>query len=336
MKIESYIQILLWGVLIHSCVSQQNNRLSGKQKEFGYRIEKKEVVFEFDIREYELVTDERWGLQIEFADIDIQKIAVSGEFNNWSKDGWKMYQVSEYVYQLRKKLKDFDAKINWEYKFVVNEKYWVEPPPQASNRTRVKPYSSRYQNLVLSTGQPSLEGNTIFTLKGYPNAQKVCLAGSFNNWQPQQILMVWDGEAWICQIDLPPGHHLYKFVVDNEWMEDPQNPYKQRNRYGSFNSILWRGVEDSVPEGYRKVVFSLAGTGYEQAKNVFVAGSFNDWKPNELACELKGDAWVYVLNLPLGKHEYKFIVDGIWMTDPYNPNKQTNDMGTKNSVLTVE
>jgi hypothetical protein len=46
----------------------------------------------------------------------------------------------------------------------------------------------------------------------------------------------------------------------------------------------------------------------------------------------------YVLCVPLapGEHEYKFVIDGEWITDPDNPNCAVNTYGTCNSVVYVE
>ena len=54
-----------------------------------------------------------------------------------------------------------------------------------------------------------------------------------------------------------------------------------------------------------------------QAESVYLAASFNDWDPH--ARPLKKDArglWKTSVTLPLGKHEYRFVVDGEWRDDP--------------------
>ncbi len=47
------------------------------------------------------------------------------------------------------------------------------------------------------------------------------------------------------------------------------------------------------------------------AREVFVAGSFNDWHPGAtpLSCIGHG-CWVKELFLPVGRYEYQFVVDG--------------------------
>lgn len=55
-----------------------------------------------------------------------------------------------------------------------------------------------------------------------------------------------------------------------------------------------------------------------KATSVFVAGSFNDWRPDVTALHLdKSDGqWSGTLALPPGRYEYKFVIDGQWCCDP--------------------
>jgi hypothetical protein len=80
-------------------------------------------------------------------------------------------------------------------------------------------------------------------------------------------------------------------------------------------------------------VFSLVAP---QAKAVFVAGEFNHW--SKTATPLKRDAdgrWTATVPLPVGKHAYKFIVDGEWKVDDANPEQAQDGFGGMNSVMTV-
>jgi hypothetical protein len=85
---------------------------------------------------------------------------------------------------------------------------------------------------------PSLKGNTTFRLKGYADAQIVVLAGSFNRWDESQFLFGREGDEWICRIDLEPGKHAYKFIIDGNWMLDPANPNSEDDEYGNKNSVV--------------------------------------------------------------------------------------------------
>jgi len=81
-----------------------------------------------------------------------------------------------------------------------------------------------------------------------------------------------------------------------------------------------------------------------EAKAVFVAGTFNDWKPDvaPLHNHLPNGKWIGTLSLAPGRHEYKFVVDGQWCCEP-GPEEDLqartdccpNSFGTLNRVLEV-
>lgn len=99
----------------------------------------------------------------------------------------------------------------------------------------------------LRASPPSLTGNTAFRLKGFPDAKIVSVAGSFNNWDATKNLMTRDGDGWICRVDLSPGKYEYKFVVDGEWIIDPENPSTARDNAGNVNSVLEIKPQEAKP-----------------------------------------------------------------------------------------
>lgn len=56
-----------------------------------------------------------------------------------------------------------------------------------------------------------------------PEARQVSLVGEFNNWQPEAHPMQRQPDgAWIVQVPLHHGHHLYRFLVDGRPVLDPR------------------------------------------------------------------------------------------------------------------
>ena len=51
-----------------------------------------------------------------------------------------------------------------------------------------------------------------------------------------------------------------------------------------------------------------------EAKEVKIAGDFNAWEAQPLKKEKDG-RWKLSLNLPSGRYEYRFLVDGGWQND---------------------
>ncbi len=73
---------------------------------------------------------------------------------------------------------------------------------------------------------------------------------------------------------------------------------------------------------------------HSSAQAVFVAGSFNDWHPQVTEMiRLKPGLWAKELALPPGIYEYRFVVDGVWITDPKVAESVPNPFGSHNSVL---
>ncbi|MFH1075975.1 MAG: glycogen-binding domain-containing protein [Pseudomonadota bacterium] len=72
------------------------------------------------------------------------------------------------------------------------------------------------------------------------------------------------------------------------------------------------------------------------AQTVAVAGDFNEWlMDQDKMAKGKDGVWRKKVKLAPGKHEYQFVVDGRWWTDPDNLNRTSNPFGTQNSVKVV-
>ena len=77
-----------------------------------------------------------------------------------------------------------------------------------------------------------------FVLK-MPHAQSACIAGTFNGWDSKKTPMRKDGDAgWKATVALASGRHEYRFVVDGQWISDPNAKESVRNQYGSTNSVV--------------------------------------------------------------------------------------------------
>lgn len=96
----------------------------------------------------------------------------------------------------------------------------------------------KYTAARITLPPPSLKGNTTFRLKGYADAGIVALAGSFNQWNQSQYVFGREGDEWVCRVDLEPGKHAYKFIVDGNWLLDPANPNTEDDDYGVKNSVI--------------------------------------------------------------------------------------------------
>lgn len=72
-----------------------------------------------------------------------------------------------------------------------------------------------------------------------PEAQEVFVAGTFNNWNPEEHPLKKDKKgAWKTALSLLPGSYEYRFVVNGEWQEDPACQDHCLNAFGTYNSVL--------------------------------------------------------------------------------------------------
>jgi 1,4-alpha-glucan branching enzyme len=200
----------------------------------------------------------------------------------------------------------------YEYKFRVDGN-WITDPGNSATRDDGKGNVNSYIQLGKAI---------VFKLNGFANARKVILAGEFNNWNEDQLVMKRTANGWELPYVLAPGNYQYKFIVDGQWTTDPANPHIA-NMHGHMNSVL------SVKPNY---TFKLKK--YPNALNVSVSGSFNDWGIG-YSMKKTSEGWIFDAYLPPGKWLYKFIVDNKWIIDPDNEQWEQNEFGNGNSVLWI-
>lgn len=73
----------------------------------------------------------------------------------------------------------------------------------------------------------------------------------------------------------------------------------------------------------------------KNVSSVKLKGEMNNWNPNAAILERKGEIWETSMIVNEGVYQYVFVVDGVEMPDPDNPNTVSNGMGGTNSVLTA-
>ena len=71
------------------------------------------------------------------------------------------------------------------------------------------------------------------------DAKEVVLMGNFNHWNAKKHLMKSNGNGmWNKSVVIPPGRYEYKFLVDGQWEEDPQNDQTCLNGFGTYNNVF--------------------------------------------------------------------------------------------------
>ncbi len=92
---------------------------------------------------------------------------------------------------------------------------------------------------------------------------------------------------------------------------------------------------DSAQESLlRKVRFTFAPQ--ETYRQVFLAGTFNEWSTDVTPMQSVDGRFQVVLPLPAGEYQYKFVADGEWITDMTAKGFHPDGFGGENSVLIVD
>ena len=90
-----------------------------------------------------------------------------------------------------------------------------------------------------AAGGPELQPPRIVLEFVNPAAKQVAVAGSFNQWKPETTPLEPAGNGrWTGKLKLSPGRHEYLFVVDGQWLPDPNARESIQNPFGGINSIL--------------------------------------------------------------------------------------------------
>jgi 1,4-alpha-glucan branching enzyme len=72
-----------------------------------------------------------------------------------------------------------------------------------------------------------------------PDAQQVILMGDFNHWDPKIHPMRKHADGvWRKIVMIFPGRYEYRFWVDGEWYNDPNNLQRCPNCFGSENNVI--------------------------------------------------------------------------------------------------
>lgn len=110
-----------------------------------------------------------------------------------------------------------------------------KPAPKPGSKPVVRPLAKS-----VATTKPTMPSTKSIQFSYYaPDANKVCLAGDFNNWSTNSCLLAKTNSGeWQASLSLKPGVYDYKFFVDGEWREDPKSSQRVPNTFGTQNDRI--------------------------------------------------------------------------------------------------
>ena len=89
-----------------------------------------------------------------------------------------------------------------------------------------------------SKSAPTGTREVLFTVRA-KGASEVVVTGDFTQWSREGIrLRKGPNDEWRTVLELEPGEHQYRLVVDGNWQDDPQSAKRVPNPFGGHNSVL--------------------------------------------------------------------------------------------------
>lgn len=293
----------------------------------------------------------------QYTDAKAKQVTLAGEFNDWNKDAVEMTRKEGGVWEAAQDLKPG----RYDYKFVVdgdwdkankdNRVITVKEggggSPPAEPRAAVRQAAQAPKQKT----EPAIRRADEVTFR-YRNADAmvVGVGGEFNQWNWQASLMKKGPDGvWTYATPMDPGEYAYKFVVDGDWREDPDNPLK-KDVDGNQNSMIRvLQAQAQAPEARQDDWMDALESGAKilndgsvrfvyadpSADQVYLTGSFNSWLPDAWPMMKRSDGiWVASIRLKPGVYTYKYIVDGVWKEDPGNTRTRESGFGP-DSVIDV-
>ncbi|GCC53282.1 hypothetical protein SanaruYs_35250 [Chryseotalea sanaruensis] len=246
--------------------------------------------------------------------LSIDSLWRFGSLGKWSAEGWKVQQNGKGNISVYKPLSELSGK--------VVKGVGAYMPNEMTNLIAEQTKATfGVNNFKKETIKTLPHGKTRFYVNGRKEARSVYLSGTFNEWSTMLTPMTRVDSGWVADVILNPGKHCYKFIADGNWFHDNQNRLQEEDGHGGYNSI------------YFTYNYTFVLKEFLQAKEVIVTGSFNDWNEKKLKMSKTREGWALPVFLKEGTHNYKFIVDGRWITDPGNPKQRDDGFGNINSVI---
>ncbi len=127
---------------------------------------------------------------------------------------------------------------------------------------------------------------------------------------------------------IPPSEEAPVVAEDAQSTASPMETAPDDN---TSNEEIWDPDELRPKKVLGGILFSFLN---KESLSVLIAGDFNRWVAEPLMqVDENSGLWQKVIPINEGTYRYKFLVDDIWRTDPFNPRNEMNPYGGIDSVL---
>jgi 1,4-alpha-glucan branching enzyme len=179
-------------------------------------------------------------------DRTVKSVMVSGEFDNWRKPH-PMFRNENGVYFFIFDRADRRGLVidagRYRYRFLVDG-MWIPDP--ANGRRAYDPKGTELSYFVVEKplfnhmkNPYRLEGNTYVFYFRSPTAHSVYLVGTFNHWNPYSLPLSRNAAGiWEVEVDITPGKHAYRFLVDGRYEKDPMGKTVGLDRFDEEYTLV--------------------------------------------------------------------------------------------------
>lgn len=162
-------------------------------------------------------------------------VHLVGDFNDWRTDANPMRRDNEGAWHFTAHL----SRGAYEYKFHIDGEYHTDP---ANPLAKANPFGSLNSILLVKDPyqSPIVAGPDATFVLYNAEASNISVAGTFNGWQPFTMYRhpTEPGMWGVTYQGLSPGRYHYKYLVDGEWINDPENYHVVLDPEGNANNTF--------------------------------------------------------------------------------------------------
>lgn len=147
-----------------------------------------------------------------FKNDDAMNLAISWIEKGYTKDAIELLEC----------LKEFDPGNTNIYSWlaIANRK---DNNIEESNKYFTKVLEQKPNDYLATLWGRQENQKVIFKLADFEDAQQVSVMGDFTEWTKNPIKMEKENGYWTCEVTLPKGENIYKFIVNKQYLADNKN-----------------------------------------------------------------------------------------------------------------
>lgn len=179
------------------------------------------------------------GVLFTYRNRSARKVHIAGNFSDWAPRPMERSDKGIWYYFLDSP----DATKLITYKYSIDGIWMQDPENPDREDDRCGSYLSVSRTINSDTDRKLSyrfisRGMVEFRIYR-PDAGFISLVGDFNHWNPENDLLKKGKDGiWSVRKHLQPGMHLYRYVIDGEWVPDTYNSASASDQTGMLCSVI--------------------------------------------------------------------------------------------------